>query len=304
VDVNGALQPVLDETAVFTCAGDRLVGILSPGSAGTGVLLVVGGPQYRVGSHRQFVELARALSRSGVPVLRFDYRGMGDSEGVLRGFEFIGEDIRAAIDEFHRRVPDLSRVVLWGLCDGASAAALYAPSDARVAGVVMVNPWVRSEQSEASAYLRHYYLRRLLSREFWTKLLSGGVNLRASLKSFAHKVKRAFLPGDDVVPADAQVAPSPDAVRRPPMTLPDLAPRMCHALQEFQGEVLIITSGDDLTAAEFLTVSGASRDWQTLRKRAAVQQHHLDAADHTLSTSPWKRQVEAWTLEWLRSMSS
>ncbi|KAB8057318.1 hydrolase 1, exosortase A system-associated, partial [Janthinobacterium violaceinigrum] len=59
----------------------RLVGILSlPAAPGPrGVLIVTGGPQYRVGSHRQFVLLARALAAQGVPVLRFDLRGMGDS---------------------------------------------------------------------------------------------------------------------------------------------------------------------------------------------------------------------------------
>jgi len=50
-------------------------------AADTGVLIVVGGPQYRVGSHRQFVMLARFLADHGVPCMRFDYRGMGDVSG-------------------------------------------------------------------------------------------------------------------------------------------------------------------------------------------------------------------------------
>ena len=48
---------------------------------------MVGGPQYRVGSHRQFTLMARAFAAAGYPVLRFDYRGIGDSEGESRGFE-------------------------------------------------------------------------------------------------------------------------------------------------------------------------------------------------------------------------
>ena len=67
----------------FACQDCRLYGVLHrPRSRGrSGVLIVVGGPQYRVGSHRQFVLLARFLAGRSIPVLRFDYRGMGDSEG-------------------------------------------------------------------------------------------------------------------------------------------------------------------------------------------------------------------------------
>ena len=82
-----------------------LTGILSqPEQASdTTVIVVVGGPQYRVGSHRQFLQLARHLARQGYPVLRFDGRGMGDSSGLLRSFEEIDDDIGAAIGTCWRR---------------------------------------------------------------------------------------------------------------------------------------------------------------------------------------------------------
>ncbi|WP_229425323.1 hydrolase 1, exosortase A system-associated [Massilia sp. Se16.2.3] len=104
------------------------------------MLVVVGGPQYRAGSHRQFTLLARDLADAGIPALRFDYRGMGDSEGDLQTFEHVEDDLRAAIDRFFLEVPGMREVVLWGLCDGASAAAMYAPQDARVSGLVLLNP--------------------------------------------------------------------------------------------------------------------------------------------------------------------
>ncbi|MDQ2695687.1 MAG: hydrolase 1, exosortase A system-associated, partial [Pseudomonadota bacterium] len=113
----------MTETAfVFACRGDELPGILHHGAAGAarGLLLVVGGPQYRVGSHRQFVLLARDLAAAGIPVLRFDYRGMGDAGGDFAGFEGVDDDIAAALDAFFARCPGLREVVLWGLCDAAS----------------------------------------------------------------------------------------------------------------------------------------------------------------------------------------
>ena len=59
----------------FPCNGAPLVGIVHPAErpGRTGVLMVVGGgPQYRVGGHRQLVLWARQLAASGVAVMRFD----------------------------------------------------------------------------------------------------------------------------------------------------------------------------------------------------------------------------------------
>lgn len=73
-----------ERVLLFTCQGLSLPGILHPGApdASRGVLVVVGGPQYRVGSHRQFVLLARDPGGGGhVPVLRFDLSWHGRCRG-------------------------------------------------------------------------------------------------------------------------------------------------------------------------------------------------------------------------------
>ena len=86
------MSAVREDAVVFQCEGASLVGILHVPErepARIGVLVIVGGPQYRVGSHRQFVLMARSLAQSGYAVLRFDYRGMGDSDGEMRTFESV-----------------------------------------------------------------------------------------------------------------------------------------------------------------------------------------------------------------------
>jgi exosortase A-associated hydrolase 1 len=111
----------------FSCEGAPLVGILAEPRdtpAEVGVLIIVGGPQYRVGSHRQFTLLARHLAANGFAALRFDYRSMGDSAGETRDFLGVNTDIAAAIEALLAARPALKRVVLWGLCDAASAALL------------------------------------------------------------------------------------------------------------------------------------------------------------------------------------
>src|SRR3546814_10054701 len=112
------------------CAEAELVGILHRPAAAArrGVLIVGGGPKYRAGSHRQFLLIARRLAEQGYPVLRFDHRGIGDSDGPYLGFEALDADIAAAIDAFVAHCPQVEEVVLWGLCDAASAI-LFRPEE-------------------------------------------------------------------------------------------------------------------------------------------------------------------------------
>ncbi len=282
-----------EEACFFGCAGERLLGILvRPASAPTvGVLIVVGGPQYRVGSHRQFTLLARALGEAGVATFRFDYRGMGDSTGMRRSFEEIAPDIGAATDEFAARVPELRQVVLWGLCDAASAACEYAPSDRRIAGLVLANPWVRSEAGLAAAYLKHYYWRRLLERSFWRKVGRGELRLGSSLRALYGNVRRAV--------SRAQPSTAVGATDGTPARAP-LADRMSTSLTSFGGPTLFILSGNDLTAAEFRDAAGRSAEWRAILGDRAVRVEELADADHTFSAAAWRARVERLTRDWVR----
>ncbi len=273
----------------FPCQGAELVGMLHPGAAqaSRGVLIVVGGPQYRVGSHRQFLLLARDLAAAGVPVLRFDYRGMGDGGGEVVDFEHCNDDIAAAVDAFLARSPGLREVVIWGLCDAASAALFYAWRDRRVAGLVLLNPWVRTEAGESRAFLKHYYLKRLFSAELWAKIRRGDFDLAGSLRSFFGMVKTTVAPSRQVQGANGADRPLPE--------------RMADGLARFTGPVLIILSGNDLTAAEFNDTVTASAIWRRLLRQPRITRRDLPAANHTFSRQEWRQQVMEWTLQWLRS---
>lgn len=269
------------------CHGAALVGILAEPAAGStadlGVIVIVGGPQYRAGSHRQFTLLARHLAAHGFPTLRFDYRGMGDSGGDARDFLGVQDDIAAAIQALQTTRPDVRRVVLWGLCDAASAALLYldATHDSRIAGVALANPWVRSAESLAKAHVKHYYWRRLREKSFWLKLLRGGVGMRA-LGGLAHNLKLA-RPGAQA--ADAR----------------SFQERMAAGLRSFPGPTLLVLSGDDYTAREFAEYSRTSPAWQGLLQSPSLARQDMPGADHTFSSSSDLQALNELCLRWLQS---
>ncbi len=273
------------ETAfTFECEKSRLTGILAmPESAhAQGVLVIVGGPQYRVGSHRQFTLLSRNLASAGIPCMRFDYRGMGDSGGKLHMFEEVEEDIRAAVDAFFARCPQLEKIVLWGLCDAASAAIFYAHRDPRVNGLALANPWVRTPQGEAKTQLKHYYLSKITDPVLWRKLISGKFDFAGSFRGFFGSVSKAKLeaPGND-------------------QPLPE---RMCADLERFKGKTLLILSGNDLVAREFEDTVKASPKWQGLLNSPKVLRRDLQDADHTFSSRLWRDQVAEWTCDWVNRL--
>ena len=277
---------------LIDCEGERLVGVLSlperPGRIA--VVVIVGGPQYRAGSHRQFVQLARRLAGAGFPTLRFDYRGMGDSTGAPRTFEDCGPDIAAAIDAVRANCESVERLVLWGLCDAASAALDYwqAARDPRVAALALLNPWVRSEATLAKAHVKHYYAQRVLSKEFWAKLFSGGVAPVDALRGFGRNVARALS------------RPQGDSGR----ASQSFQDRMAAGLRAFPGPVLLILSGDDLTAKEFLEYAQSGAGWSGLLERQGLERHDLPGADHTFSNAGAAGEVEARTLSWLAAVAA
>jgi pimeloyl-ACP methyl ester carboxylesterase len=87
------------------------------------------------------VEIARELARSGIPSLRFDLAGIGDSEASPHGtphlYGALSEDMRAAIDWL--RAHGIRDLTVFGTCSGAYQAFHAAVSDRRIASIALVN---------------------------------------------------------------------------------------------------------------------------------------------------------------------
>lgn len=234
---------------VIRCESTALAAALHPARGARGALIVSGGVQTRAGPHRLFTRLAEALAARGAPTLRFDRRGVGDSEGGDAGFLGSEADIAAAAAAL-RREGGADGTTGIGLCDGAAALALFG-AGAGIDRLVLINPWSfdGAVAEMPAAAQRERTARRLRSPGAWLRVLTGQVDIVGALRSvFA---------------------------RPEPTTEQKLAARLVAALNAFQGPVLVVLSRSDATARAFGELLP--------RLGAHVRTRWIENADHTFT---------------------
>ena len=162
----------------FVCEGETLVGTLDEARHdGVGLLIVSGGNEIRCGAHRGMALLARRLAAAGVPVFRFDRRGIGDSSGTNGSFDSSGPDLAAATAAF-RAEAGIRAVVAFGNCDAASALALF-HVQAGIDTIILSNPWPGETIGDMPppAAIRARYVERLRDPRQWLRLMRGQVRI-------------------------------------------------------------------------------------------------------------------------------
>jgi dienelactone hydrolase len=130
-----------DEAVTFGTNGD-LAGVIT--RAGTdrqyvGCILLNAGVIHRVGPHRINVKLARALASAGIPTLRMDLSGLGDSamSGTSADVQTQAvRDLQEGIAMLSARA-GVERILVIGICSGAVSAYALALADDRVQGLLM-----------------------------------------------------------------------------------------------------------------------------------------------------------------------
>ncbi|AKJ29875.1 serine aminopeptidase domain-containing protein [Caldimonas brevitalea] len=124
------------------------------------VLLSNAGVIPRIGPHRINVKLARQFASLGLPTLRFDTNGLGDSarsSSTLPVAEQFVADTRSAMDAAEARF-GRRHFLMVGMCSGADIAHLTALEDVRLKGIVMFDSYVYPTRK--TAWLRRWHLLR------------------------------------------------------------------------------------------------------------------------------------------------
>lgn len=240
----------------FRCNGATLLGTLDEAPRRTGLLIVSGGNELRMGAHRGMARLAQRLAEAGYPVFRFDRRGIGDSEGENGGFETSCPDIAHAAAAF-RKAAKLDRVVALGNCDAATALILF-HGRAAIDALVLANPWAVETPDDLppAAAIQSHYAARLRDPAQWRRLIGGGIDLRKAIRGVARLTTDRFRP------------------RR------DLAARLADSLERAAVPVTILVARRDNTAQAFLNA------WETpvfAQARQQIAAETLDSASHSFA---------------------
>ncbi len=136
----------------------------------------------RIGPNRLWVEAARRAAAEGLPTLRVDLEGIGDSDGDAGRYRDVGEFYRTELGGFVSAFLDAleargygDRFVLAGLCAGGYWAFNAADRDERAVAALMVNPGALEWHPELVKHRNARKLSRLRRGAWWRRILRGQV---------------------------------------------------------------------------------------------------------------------------------
>jgi pimeloyl-ACP methyl ester carboxylesterase len=272
----------MNEQVVTFGRAESMVGVLTEPATPTNaphLLILNSGFIHHVGPGRLAVDIARRVAGTGIPALRFDFSGIGDSAPRVPPLDAVGcgiADAREAMDHLSA-AHGAQKFVLMGLCSGARHAHHIAMADPRVVGAVMFDGYafptmrslamgVRERLDEPLALLSGAGRRAM-------RLLSGKPAAAPAPSPFHDE---GFFPGD--------------------LTRLEMA-RDLQALAARNVGLLNIYSGEWRT----YRYEGQLRDaFPELALRPVLTERLIESADHLYFTSPERTAMLGMVTSWLR----
>lgn len=260
----------MEKPVTFQNCGQQLVGMLhvpdrlNAEERAPAVAMFHGFTGHKSEAHRLFVKVARSLCKAGFVVLRFDFRGSGDSEGDFEDVTVPGEvsDAKRSIG-FLAEQPwvDKEKIGVIGLSLGGRVAAILSSKDERVKFVVLYSP--------ALGPLRDRFISQL-SDEALKKLTSGQA---VKVSEGWYLKKRFFDTLDSPVPLDVM-----DGIKVP---------------------ILIVHGSKD----EVVPDETSRRAYQIVKDLNEKNDLYIvEGGDHTFSKREHTSEVIDKTLRWLHSL--
>jgi uncharacterized protein len=294
--------------------GLKLFGILempdSPAVSDLAVLMLSPGVKMRVGPQCLYRTMTKEFLRFGIPVLRFDCHGLGDSDGTLPeellrdvyNHIEVGRFVDDTVDamDWLQREHGISRFILSGLCGGAITGLLAGERDRRVAGLLGIGltAVLASRAADASRYMtegelrgaRQMYLRRLLSPQAWFRLFT----LKADYRLIGRLIAQTFRPKAAAPPPPAAAAPGPDDNANPRF------PPAFFSMLSTGRPMLLVFGGSDRLQWEFEEKFVARHRDRLASLPPIWDVHVVPQANHVLSASGWQREMLDVSRAWLQ----
>lgn len=248
------------------------------------VVILNSGIVHRVGANRMSVHLSRALAAAGYSAVRFDLSGIGDSEprpDALAPLDAALADIREALDSLEPSRKK-AKFLLVGLCSGANHSVIYAGSDTRVVGTVLLEPAI----PPPLRHHLHYYRRRIFRLQTWLHVVRGN---NALLRSLKKRITGAL----ERSPAPATTSEEP---RQPKITGAEVRAFWENAYRRVLDRgipFMVVLTGESWYYRE--TFFDA---FPRLKFGKNVRLEYLEDADHVFSSRASARAVTRLILEW------
>lgn len=301
--------------------GLKLYGILEQPETtvkDTAILLLSPGIKMRVGPHRMYNKLSKVLVDKGFTVLRYDFYGLGDSEGALdqkilvdvynsiQNGRYIDDTIDAM--DWLGATYNIDKFVLGGLCGGAITGMLAGSADERVKGLIalgLINVFEGGEDNFSKFVtegqledLKKGYISKLTDIDSWKRIITLKSDFRTIFKILFKPIRVISNSIRENLTASSKNKIEfvhDESIN----TNPRFAPTFFSMLQQSKKMLLVYSGGDRLL-------------WEFKEKFENIYKSHLSDyshiyelhtipdANHILSLSEWEESMHKLVEEWLQ----
>lgn len=301
--------------------GLKLYGILEQPETtvkDTAILLLSPGIKMRVGPHRMYNKLSKVLVDKGFTVLRYDFYGLGDSEGALdqkilvdvynsiQNGRYIDDTIDAM--DWLGATYNIDKFVLGGLCGGAITGMLAGSADERVKGLIalgLINVFEGGEDNFSKFVtegqledLKKGYISKLTDIDSWKRIITLKSDFRTIFKILFKPIR---VISNSI--RENLTASSKNKIEfvhdESSNTNPRFAPTFFSMLQQSK-KMLLVYSGGDRLLWEFKEKFENIYKSHLSDYSHIYEPHTIPDANHILSLSEWEESMHKLVEEWLQ----
>ena len=282
------------------------------------VLLLSPGIKMRVGPHRLYNKLSKKLVNLGINVFRFDFYGLGDSEGEIDESVLVnvynsiqdGKFVNDTVDamDWLEQKHDQKQFILGGLCGGAITGLLAGCDDNRVTGLLalgLINVFEGGEDNFSKfvteghlSSLKEGYIKKLTDLDSWKRLLSFKSDYRLILKILVKPFRKIFNSIKKSVERDD------DSVLTLPKELegsnvnPKFAPAFFKMLSNSK-HMLLVFSGADRLLWEFEEKFESHYTKKLKPYKSQYEVLTIPQANHILGLKEWEDEMHNHVDNWI-----